>query len=516
MIEPQLMQVIEMVKGLQEAQTNAQGSNAALVGPATLGPEIFQGEVLAALDILKQMKTLEIELKISKESIRLDSTVEALPGTDLAKVITSPAPSTRELLQILPSKGAMRGATTYNSAASTALMQNTANRVLDAMDVGEEGRVAVQNWLEMVSMYQGGYAMDALQPGDSLLNMAGVYYVEDPEKARKIIQEMPEKMAPMMKLYEEMGMKIKFDIAMDAREHKGIPIHAFQFDFDVEKMPPEAQKILEIIIGKSFKYDMAIVKDKLLFAMGSEPIEGLIDAAQANAYPGSKKLQAETVFGPGGQAYFDFDVASLLKIGADFTKANLGAENPVTNVLAAIAPALEGAAPVMAAGFWGEGNQARMSLDIPSALITKIAQSGDAIANAALGGGSADPRDSITTAAPVEKVDAGQTAQTVSKVKSDLRNLAGALEAYYIDDNKYPTSLSALSGKIKYIAEIPTDPFSPAEHAYQYEQRGKKWKIWSIGPDKVNNLAYVVYNPANGPASPGDIVRTQAGLSEPK
>ena len=68
-----------------------------------------------------------------------------------------------------------------------------------------------------------------------------------------------------------------------------------------------------------------------------------------------------------------------------------------------------------------------------------------------------------------------QTRAKISRSKSDLRTLAGAIEAYHVDNSRYPPSyltaldpellsylpcLSRLTTPIAYLASVPEDPFA--------------------------------------------------------
>ena len=61
------------------------------------------------------------------------------------------------------------------------------------------------------------------------------------------------------------------------------------------------------------------------------------------------------------------------------------------------------------------------------------------------------------------------TAVTRSKeavLKQDLFRMREAIEEYYADKNKYPSSLSALAEE-KYIREVPVDPFTNSSETWQ-------------------------------------------------
>ena len=96
-----------------------------------------------------------------------------------------------------------------------------------------------------------------------------------------------------------------------------------------------------------------------------------------------------------------------------------------------------------------------------------------------------------------------------SRARTDMRSLAVALESYQIDHNAYPPALAPnLTTPIAYIRYIPFDPFSTEAKTMRYElTEGKRWLLWSVGPDRVDDKGKIEYDPANGTVSKGDITR---------
>ena len=118
-----------------------------------------------------------------------------------------------------------------------------------------------------------------------------------------------------------------------------------------------------------------------------------------------------------------------------------------------------------------------------------------------------------------------------ARAQEDMRNIATALEAFYVDWNQYPvqatagemsdavkaeltggnegsgasinvstaTSVTGETGPISYINSIPDDPFNPG-HVYYYQcsDRDGPWTLWSVGPDGQTGEGY----------TDDDIVRT--------
>jgi general secretion pathway protein G len=154
-----------------------------------------------------------------------------------------------------------------------------------------------------------------------------------------------------------------------------------------------------------------------------------------------------------------------------------------------------------------------------------------------------------------------QTRAKVSRVKSDMRSLATAIESYHTDNNHYPWfnapgfppkynsiiyRLSQLTTPIAYISSVDfNDPFlTQASNSYndgflryhlnyrnhEYWTSGSvpwikisAWVLNSIGPDTIANKGLLtemeaqevvpkgtvtLYDPTNGTISSGDIPRT--------
>lgn len=142
-----------------------------------------------------------------------------------------------------------------------------------------------------------------------------------------------------------------------------------------------------------------------------------------------------------------------------------------------------------------------------------------------------------------------QTRSKVSRAKADMRAIAGALEAYYVDNNKYPPSavvprfqrLIPLTTPVAYISTVPLDVFKTKDSGagpwrslgnFAYGARPidqeSLWALASDGPDlrpnheriefypgysntiwenPASGFDYIRYDPTNGTVSAGDIWR---------
>ncbi len=143
-----------------------------------------------------------------------------------------------------------------------------------------------------------------------------------------------------------------------------------------------------------------------------------------------------------------------------------------------------------------------------------------------------------------------QTRSKVSRVQSDMRSIATALEAYRVDVNRYPEAapggfflpfgerLIPLTTPVAYITDVPDDVFRqvlrPDDPAFDYidyettkifvflrpiwepfpgfpSDNKRGWHLSSAGPDQLEALSLpgtaLAYDPTNGTVSDGDIHR---------
>lgn len=169
-----------------------------------------------------------------------------------------------------------------------------------------------------------------------------------------------------------------------------------------------------------------------------------------------------------------------------------------------------------------------------------------------------------------------QVRSKVARVRTDMRSVSVAIEAYFVDWNGYPPHrdfpswpvppdfrpwFAALTTPVAYITTMPTDPFSnpfpkgavvPSANYFHYDPlrntygreggppydwmpswwgpwpgfvddmraRGFWYVLWSPGPDGIHDFYLndrgpgAFYDPTNGTVSSGDIVRLGPGSSD--
>jgi len=79
--------------------------------------------------------------------------------------------------------------------------------------------------------------------------------------------------------------------------------------------------------------------------------------------------------------------------------------------------------------------------------------------------------------------------------------IIAALELFKSRNNVYPGAIDVLS---TILVPFHPDPFT--EKIFRFEKGGDAYKLYSAGPDMLNDMAKLVYDPTNGIGSPGDII----------
>jgi len=108
-----------------------------------------------------------------------------------------------------------------------------------------------------------------------------------------------------------------------------------------------------------------------------------------------------------------------------------------------------------------------------------------------------------------------ETRAKVSRVRSDLRSMATALESYRVDHDTLPDRLEQLSTPVAYLTSMFIDPFAPTDaprperwFRSTFSEDYSSFITYSVGPDGRDDKARIEYDPTNGTESAGDLTRT--------
>lgn len=349
-------------------------------GTGQYTPEIMQNmvrmleaEIRTIYHLAKQVEVLHFNLEPRDNGLRINKTVVSLPGADLAALLNAPvAPFPEDLMKILPGKGAMRGAYSVNIEALSDFVEKVANAILDQMNIAGSEREFI-NWMKKaVAIYGDGIAMDMMIPGASMMSGSFIMESKDPDAFLKFLESMEEEFetSGLLAFYESMGMPMKFEVIKDVRQHNGVAIHVMKTEMEMTNIPAaEAERMRELI--GDMAYDIAILDDVVIYTMGAQPVEELIDAVKAGSNPDARPLAAQSVFAPGAKAYFDIGIGELVNLMMKSVAMSMPSDTP--NPFMGIADLFKDVEPVTLAAYLQQG-KIKVSLMIPISLFEKIGQ----------------------------------------------------------------------------------------------------------------------------------------------
>ena len=358
--------------------------------------KILQAEIGMLLSIAGQCDTFEISMIPTGTSIQIAETIAARPSSPLAALLNAPAvnqPNSVVRAGLAGDAAIAIEGVMANPDALTAFMCNELEPIMKAFDLDAD---TLASWDEMMKssmgLYAGSFSETLTFGGDSFMNLAYVVEIKDEDAALEYLKKSMSDIAPMLALYENLGMPMTMEFKEDAREHSGVKIHQFKVAID---MPDEQMAALEAMNMNlsNMSFDIALCNHLMLYTMGETKIETLIDRVRDEDFD-VKPLQARQVYPDGGFYYCDVDVAKYL--------SGLGSIIPQdpSNPLPQMAVMLSGAEPVTSAGFQNDGS-VMWSINLPVSLMVKISEAVEMLQEQQMNQIQIEV-DSVPLAAPIE------------------------------------------------------------------------------------------------------------------
>ncbi len=356
--------------GAAMAQRN-QGGTGAAPDPQAI-TRMIEAEFREFLSIARQIHTLQFTVDFQKQGVRAEGAVVPVKDSNLAAFLGAPVdPYPERLMNLLPGQGAARVGYSLNMKALDAFCQKEVDGLASDMKLSKEEVKAIDEWLtSQLGLTSGGFACEMVLPGKPLVSGSFASDVEDPAKALSAFEGIQNmyKSGPMASLFQAQGQSVTFQFTREARRYKDVTVGEGRFDFKLGSLPEDQQKMLKAIIG-DMKVEVAVVGKDLVYTMGDEPVDGLIDAAKAGKNPTAKPLEAQRVFPAGANTYADFGVGAAIQIVSQMVKTMLPPEESAK--LEGVAEKTQGAPPITAALYFYP-DQTRAGLNVPTELITTL------------------------------------------------------------------------------------------------------------------------------------------------
>ncbi len=300
----------EMREGMERLQAQAKPGQPAMPGAG----RILEAEMIAALQIARQVRRVDMEVAPSSKGLRIESRVSTI---DPAPV--GPPRDAAKFARLIPGGGAMRMAFSGDMSGMVKWMETEAGPVFDAIQLKADQRKAIAEMMRESAKAMGdGWAF-----GMSLKPETGLSYafaVRDAEAYLALMEKMSAlvRTSGIDKFYESLGMKMEVDFRRNARKAGDVPIHVFLFN--IETTDTRQAEMLKKFMGDG-NFEIAIVDGYAVYGTGKGKVEELVAAVKAGKHEKAEPMAGEKDFGPGARLYVDYDFAALV---AGMTPENLG------------------------------------------------------------------------------------------------------------------------------------------------------------------------------------------------
>lgn len=331
---------------------------------------ILEGEIRVLLSMLEQCESAELVLAPQNGSIRLNETYSAKAGTRLATMLNAPKlnePNPKIQSGLLGSSAIAIDGTLANPEALATFFIAELEELIKEMNLQVSDTAGLLDYMKKsMSIYGGSFSETVAFDAGGGLGVGYALEVTDTESVMALFRSMQDDMAPVFKLYADLGMPMSIDFAENARKYKDTDIHQFNASISLEYMPEEQLAPLAAMNLTNMVYDVAIVDNVMLYSMGGAEIETMIDRVKDDTFK-VVPLKARSVYPSGGFYYCDIDISKYM----DFIASMLPADP--NNPLPQIAALLAGSEPITSAGF-SEAGTSMWSINVPGSLIGKIGQ----------------------------------------------------------------------------------------------------------------------------------------------
>jgi hypothetical protein len=270
---------------------------------------VLDAEVDAALQILRQTKSVALGFKTAESDATFYLRVDAKHDTTLAKAMACLKPMDPAFAAFLPSN-TLYGVSGGGMGVMRVLAKpyaDLARQICQAMPAmsGQIGPMR-EMLLKAADLYSGDYAIALLPDNRSPhgVLLAEVMAIADAERARDLSREQLLSMTNNnMNQFAALGLKIE---ALPARQHAGVEITVCHYavcpptnSAAAAMMPPPAAMMLGGMTGllASCAFESAVVDRKMVVVVGRDgAIDQVIDRLRAGG-DGAFVKRAQTVFG---------------------------------------------------------------------------------------------------------------------------------------------------------------------------------------------------------------------------
>lgn len=295
---PMVLGKIEEIKTMMQAMpANQQG-----VQPA--GIQNIMSMYASIIDtLLKETKSLTVAINPKPNVLNITKTINAVPGTVMAKMFVEDASSQQEnkLLPYLEDGAIMN----YGCNMSTSLIKQFQTKSIDLLAAMGGDTMDAEKIKEMKTLASNvldclagpvAYSVSANTSSKPPFLVKYVVAVKDEKKFDPLIEKAIEMMTKsgILDFYKSLGMDTSFTVKRGIDNYKGVSIDSAMLTMkSTQQGTPQAQMISNMY-GEGFNYRWGITNGLFVCAVGGDvdsEIHKLIDQVQAD---GTKQIGSET------------------------------------------------------------------------------------------------------------------------------------------------------------------------------------------------------------------------------
>ena len=481
---PMVMEKINEAKGAFGQISAAQGPASAMM----VDPNMMNGVMDMYIGLLetamKEVRSFTVGIKPSSDVLLINETISAVPGTDLAEMLTADPSADKEnkLMGYLEDGVAMNFAFKMNkpfwqkmTIKSMDLLAAIAGQSVSADDMTKIKKLMADSMEAMGGSLAGAFKVDT--EGKSLFEMKYVLGIDDADKFNKLIDESVDlfKTTGILDIYKGLGIDMDYTMKRNVETYKGVSIDSAKLLMKSTEPNSPPGQMIDAMYADGFEYRWGIVDDLCAIAIGGEvdsAVHELIDLAKAG---GPKEICSEVQAG--------------LKMLPDADKADFFVTYNYVRLMKMAGAMMQG----MAGGLGGTG-MTMPEINVPSKSNLNIAGK---IANGGLAVDIAIPKQHLSelVTAFMMLTQEIQKQQGVLSTKATMKQLESAVERFYLDTKRYPTKeegLTALANKPEnadgwdgpYVnnSYMPKDAWN-RDFIYDLDSTGKEYTITSLGAD---------------------------------
>ena len=349
--------------------------------------------------MLSQVEYVTVGIEPSAEAMRFSPTLVAVPGTDLAVMMTASRPGRSiGLLDYLPNGAAINFACRIDSKEG---WKKNYDAMLDLFGEMMGETMSEADWAKVRDLTNE--SIDAM--GDNVAFSMSARRGTPPFAITEVIdladakayQRVLDKSIELMKqgvyddLYGWMGLDTNFEYTPGVAEFRGVRIDAMKISFDTSQKDDPASQAIRAMYGDGLEGYGAIVGDKYVMAMGGRGqrgLERLIGRVQGGRSRGMGSEMEQALALVGGPEKNEFvmtlNIVRLMQMGMAFAQRVAPEDAEIPRIDA------ESRSNVVVAGRSSKAGRVELDIIVPKAHVMEVKAAAESMEGAKPAGEASD------------------------------------------------------------------------------------------------------------------------------